>query len=96
MNYQALLIGIVSFLSIGLFHPIVVRLEYYFGKKIWWAVFFPGLGLLSLSLFASSYLSIILGVIAFGCFWTTVELFFQHKRVIKGQAKRNPNRDYNE
>ncbi len=95
MNYQALLIGIVAFLTIGIFHPIVVKLEYYFGKKIWWAIFFPGLLLLSASLFTRSYLSIILGIVAFGCFWTTVELFFQHNRVLKGQAKRNTNRDYN-
>lgn len=96
MNFEALFIGAVSFLTIGIFHPIVVKLEYHFGKKIWWAVFFPGLGLLSLSLFVSGYLSIVLGVIAFGCFWTSIELFFQHNRVLKGQAKRNPKRPNND
>ena len=96
MNFEALIIGIISFVTIGIFHPVVVKLEYYFGKEIWWAVFFPGLGLLLTSLFISGYISLILGVIAFGCFWTTVELFFQHKRVLKGQAKRNPKRKYHE
>lgn len=96
MNFQALLIGILAFVTIGIFHPVVVKLEYHFGKKIWWAVFFPGMGILVVSLFVSSYWSLGLGVIAFACFWTTIELFFQHKRVLKGQAKRNPQRQYHE
>jgi hypothetical protein len=95
MNWEALLIGVVAFVAIGIFHPVVVKIEYRFGKKSWWAFFFPGLVLVILSLFVSGYLSLILGVIGFGFFWTTIELFFQHQRVLKGQAKRNPKRDYN-
>lgn len=96
MNFEALLIGIVAFITIGVFHPVVVKLEYSFGKRIWWAVFLPGLALLVASFFVKAYLSLVLGVIAFGCFWTTVELFFQHERVLKGQAKKNPDRNYND
>ena len=31
INFDGLLIGIVTFLIIGLFHPIVVKAEYYWG-----------------------------------------------------------------
>ncbi|MFW5820575.1 MAG: DUF4491 family protein [Bacteroidota bacterium] len=94
MNWEAILIGVVAFLTIGVFHPVVVKIEYHFGKKAWWAVLLPGLVLLSISLFVSGYLSLILGVVGFGFFWTTIELFFQHERVLKGQAKKNPKRRY--
>ncbi len=34
-NWDALLLGAASFLIIGLFHPLVIKGEYYFGKGIW-------------------------------------------------------------
>ena len=34
MSIQGLLLGLVCFLCIGIFHPIVVYAEYYFSKKI--------------------------------------------------------------
>ena len=36
INFDGLLIGIVTFLIIGLFHPVVVKAEYYWGTKCWW------------------------------------------------------------
>ena len=33
INFDGLLIGIVTFLIIGLFHPVVVKAEYYWGTK---------------------------------------------------------------
>ena len=33
MNWQGIIIGISAFLIIGIFHPIVVKGEYYFSKK---------------------------------------------------------------
>ena len=36
MYFTGLLIGIATFLSIGLFHPLVIKGEYYFGTRIWW------------------------------------------------------------
>ncbi len=94
MNWEAILIGVVAFVTIGVFHPVVVKIEYHFGKKAWWSVLLPGLVLVSISLFVSGYLSLVLGVVGFGFFWTTIELFFQHERVLKGQAKKNPKREY--
>lgn len=36
-----LIIGAATFLIIGLFHPLVIKGEYYFGVKIWWMFVFP-------------------------------------------------------
>ncbi|MBQ9634755.1 MAG: DUF4491 family protein, partial [Acidaminococcaceae bacterium] len=35
MNYTGLIIAVITFLIIGLFHPLVIWGEYYFSKKIW-------------------------------------------------------------
>lgn len=95
-NYDGLIIGICTFLCIGLFHPIVVKAEYYFGaKKTWWI--FPILGVLgiagSLSV-ESTLISAILGVFAFSSFWSIIEVFEQEKRVQKGWFPKNPKRKY--
>ena len=31
MNYNGLLVGLATFLVIGMFHPIVIKAEYYLG-----------------------------------------------------------------
>ena len=33
INFDGLLIGIATFLIIGLFHPVVVKAEYYWGRN---------------------------------------------------------------
>jgi len=95
MNYYGLLLGLLAFFIIGLSHPLVAKAEYYFGKRIWWVFFIIGLlfSVMSLFLKNQSY-SIIMGVIGFSFFWSTHEIFKQHKRVISGRAKKNPNREY--
>ena len=35
MNLQGALIGLVAFLIIGIFHPIVIKSEYHFSHKVW-------------------------------------------------------------
>ena len=35
-NLTGLAIGLGTFLIIGIFHPFVIKGEYYFGVKIWW------------------------------------------------------------
>ena len=93
MNFSGILLGLVSFLSIGLFHPLVIKGEYYFGTKCWWVFACVGIAMLIGSLFTSNmYLSVILGVIAFSSFWSILELFQQEKRVQRGWFPSNPNR----
>ena len=35
MQFNGLIMGISVFLIIGIFHPIVIKAEYYFTKKSW-------------------------------------------------------------
>ena len=93
MNFSGIFLDLVAFLCIGLFHPLVIKGEYYFGTKCWWAFALTGIGMLIGSLFANNmYLSIILGVIAFSSFWSILELFQQEKRVQRGWFPKNPKR----
>ena len=95
LYFKGLLIGAVSFLMIGVFHPIVISVEYYFGKKVWPVFLIFGIITAGISLFLNNdILSIILGVFAFGAFWSTFEIFQQEKRVKSGRAKKNPRRNY--
>ena len=52
MNYIGLIIGMATFLTIGLFHPLVIKAEYHFGKRIWWAFLLAGIVFTLLSLYA--------------------------------------------
>lgn len=91
MNFQGIIIGLATFLTIGIFHPIVIKAEYYFGKECWWAFAIAGVGMAIASLFIDSVLwSTICGVVAFSCLWSIPELFQQEKRVQKGWFPANP------
>ena len=91
MNYYGVIIGLSVFLIIGLFHPIVVKGEYYFSKKIWPVFLVTGAGLVAGSLFIENYIiSTILCVVGFSCFWSIRELFEQEERVKKGWFPQNP------
>ena len=47
-NLTGLVIGISTFLIIGLFHPVVIKCEYYFGTRCWWIfLIFGVLGIIS-------------------------------------------------
>ena len=35
LHFDGLLIGMATFLIIGLFHPVVVKAEYYWGTRCW-------------------------------------------------------------
>lgn len=93
MNWTGIIIGIASFLTIGLFHPLVIKAEYHLGRKCWWAFLLAGVLCCAASLWSQDdVLSIILGVVAFSSFWSIGEIFAQHKRVQKGWFPMNPKR----
>ncbi len=93
MNYDGIIIGIGSFLMIGLLHPVVIKSEYYFGTKIWPAFLLSGILCIVFSLFSSGkVLSPLLAVLGFSLLWSITELFEQKKRVEKGWFPRNPNK----
>lgn len=85
MNYNGIIVAIITLLIIGLFHPIVVKAEYYFSKNIWPLFLVLGLIFLIFSLFANSdIMSAMLAIVAASSFWSIKELFEQEKRVKKG------------
>ncbi len=43
-HLAGLFIGICTFLIIGLFHPVVVKAEYYWSTKCWWIFLILGIG----------------------------------------------------
>ena len=93
MNWIGILIGLATFLCIGVFHPIVIKAEYHFGRQCWPAFLLAGTAALVASIFVTNEnISIILGVVAFSCFWSILELHQQHHRVRKGWFPMNPKR----
>lgn len=93
MNFTGLIIGIATFLIIGLFHPIVIKAEYYLGTKCWWMFALAGIIFIVLSILIENIiLSTILGVFGFSSFWSILEIFEQKKRVEKGWFPKNPKR----
>lgn len=95
LHFSGLVIGICTFLIIGLFHPVVIKCEYYFGTKCWWAFLLLGLVATGCSLLVRDiWISTLLGVFAFSSFWTIKEIFEQEERVRKGWFPKNPKRTY--
>lgn len=95
LYFTGLLIGAFSFLVIGVFHPIVIKTEYYSGTRFWWV--FLVLGLLFCGgaiLLENVAISTMLSLLGFSCFWSIHELFEQRERVRKGWFPRNPKRNY--
>ena len=93
MNFTGLIIGVATFLCIGIFHPLVIKAEYHFGVRCWWVFLVMGLVCIAGSLLvASTILSTLLGVTAFSSLWSILELFKQSRRVEKGWFPKNPKR----
>ncbi|ERI89248.1 hypothetical protein HMPREF1981_00038 [Bacteroides pyogenes F0041] len=94
-HLAGLFIGICTFLIIGLFHPLVVKAEYYWGTKCWWIFLIGGfIGVIASLSVSNVIISSLLGVFAFSSFWTIKEVFDQEKRVKKGWFPKNPKRKY--
>ena len=90
-NFSGIIIGVATFLVIGLFHPLVIKAEYYIGVKSWWLFLLLGiLSVVASLLVADLTISILLGVVAFSSFWSIGEVFQQKKRVEKGWFPANP------
>lgn len=93
MNFEGIIVGLLTFFIIGIFHPIVIKAEYHFGKECWWVFLLAGLAFAALSLFIESLVwSTVVGVVAFSSFWSIHELIAQDKRVKKGWFPANPKR----
>ncbi|MDR1004221.1 MAG: DUF4491 family protein [Prevotellaceae bacterium] len=94
-HLAGLFIGICTFLIIGLFHPVVIKAEYYWGTRCWWIFLLLGVaGTIASLLIDNLVIAALLGVFAFSSFWTIKEVFDQEKRVRKGWFPKNPKRTY--
>ena len=90
MNFSGVVIGISAFLIIGIFHPIVIKTEFYFGKKVWPVFLFAGVILIGVSIGITDVtLSSITGIIGFSSLWSIHELIEQEQRVQKGWFPKN-------
>ena len=85
MYFTGLIIGVATFLIIGLFHPLVIKGEYYFGVRCWWVFALMGVVAVAASLMVEDVLwSTLLAVWGASSFWSIGELFEKRKRVEKG------------
>lgn len=93
-NLTGLIIGVATFLIIGLFHPLVIKGEYYFGVGCWWVFLIMGITAVVGSILVHHILwSTLLAVWGASSFWSIGELFAQRKRVEKGWFPSNPKRN---
>ena len=73
---EGIIIGISTFLIIGLFHPVVIKAEYYWGTRCWWIFLVLGiLGIIGALLVDNILISSLLGVFAFSSLWTIGNVF---------------------
>ena len=93
--FSGVAIAICTFLVIGLFHPLVIKVEYQTGTRYWWVFLLLGLGSIIGAFFvADVFISAIIGVIGASLLWSIGELFSQKKRVEKGWFPMNPKRKH--
>lgn len=93
MHFKGLIIGLATFMIIGIFHPIVIKAEYYIGKKVWPLFLIVGIILIGISMFIDNItISAIIGVTGFSSLWSIHEIIEQEERVKKGWFPSNPNK----
>ena len=93
MYFTGIIIAISTFLVIGIFHPIVIKVEYHTGTRYWWLFLLLGIACIVAALFTSNeVISAVIGVVGASALWTIGELFEQRKRVKRGWFPMNPKR----
>ena len=93
MNFEGILVGAAVFLIIGICHPIVIKMEYYWGKRSWWVLALAGTLFCIASVYMESLVgATILGSAGFSCYWGIHELLAQEFRVLRGWFPENPAR----
>lgn len=92
IQFEGILVAFFSYVIIGIFHPVVIKCEYYFSSKIWPVFLVCGILLLAGALFTTGMLSIVLSLLGASFLWCIRELKEQEERVAKGWFPQNPNR----
>ena len=94
MNFESIIIAAATFFIIGIFHPIVIKAEYYCSKKIWPVFLIAGLGFLVGAIFTCGLISILFAITGTSSLRAIKELFEQEKRVNKGWFPKNSSRKW--
>lgn len=95
LNFVGPGLAIATLLIIGLFHPLVIKTEYYFGTRPWWIYLVAGLACIVAALFVNeTVFSALLAITGASSLWGIGELFSQKKRVEKGWFPMNPKRKH--
>ena len=93
MFFTGLIIAVSTFFIIGLFHPIVIKTEYYTGVRFWWLFLLGGICcVIGSLLIENTIISSVVGVTGASFLWSIGELFDQRKRVERGWFPMNPRR----
>jgi len=93
LHFTGIIIAVITFLVIGMFHPLVIKMEYHTGTRLWWLLLVLGIIAIALALLVEQVIvSSILGVVGASFLWSIGELFAQKKRVQKGWFPMNPKR----
>lgn len=93
LHFSGLTIAVSTFLIIGMFHPIVIKVEYYWGTRLWWVFLLLGIVfIVGALLIGNIIISSILGILGASSLWSIGEIFEQRKRVKKGWFPKNPKR----
>ena len=93
LYFTGLIIAVSTFLTIGIWHPIVIKTEYHWGTRPWVVYLAIGIICLVAALFIeNTVLSSVVGVFGASALWGIGELFSQKKRVEKGWFPMNPKR----
>ena len=88
--------GLIAFGMIGIFHPIVIKCQYYFTDRVWPIFLIGGIVFCVISVFVRQIvLSAALAVLGFSMLWSIGELKEQTRRVEKGWFPKNPKHDRN-
>lgn len=95
LYFTGLILAIATFLIIGIFHPIVIKTEYYWGTRPWWLFLVMGIVCCGAAVLIENILiSALLGVTGASWLWSIGELFDQKKRVERGWFPMNPKRKH--
>lgn len=93
MYFTGIIIAVATFLTIGLWHPIVIKAEYYWGTRPWIVFGLVGIICIVAALFIENTIaSAVVGVFGASALWGIGEIFSQKKRVEKGWFPMNPKR----
>ena len=91
LYFTGIIIAVCTFLTIGIWHPIVIKTEYYWGTRPWIVYLIIGIACIAAALFIENpIISAVVGVFGASALWGIGELFEQKKRVERGWFPKNP------